>query len=286
MIWKMKTLMKILCLFVVFSGVLMKSGDVFEGTVGEKVEIKCPYPDDYKYTPKYLCRHPCRSEHVLIKSAKIDQVDQNGRYSLINTVSGRFFTVTIKDLRLKDSGVYYCGLDKWFRDTLKKVHLSVRQAPVDRPSHTPENTIITTTASTWTITLTSADIFHSYEVLPTVLSSGSTPLINRSDVTAVCAGVLSLLVFSILVPLLFIYRKRSDSKFRCKITHTLRLQLQQFQDPAEFKQTVGDVCHPCEETKVVYILDDPPKGDSSSFRPTSYSSVHYCDHMTQEQGHS
>lgn len=51
-------------------------------------------------------------------------------------------------------------------------------------------------------------------------------------------------------------------------------------------QTVGDVCHPCEETKVVYILDDPPKGDSSSFRPTSYSSVHYCDHMTQEQGHS
>lgn len=51
-------------------------------------------------------------------------------------------------------------------------------------------------------------------------------------------------------------------------------------------QTVGDVCHPCEETIVVYILDDPPKGDSSSFRPTSYSTVHYCDHMTQEQGHS
>lgn len=51
-------------------------------------------------------------------------------------------------------------------------------------------------------------------------------------------------------------------------------------------QIVGDVCHPCEETKVVYILDDPPKRDSSSFRPTSYSSVHYCDHMTQEQGHS
>ncbi|XP_056092615.1 CMRF35-like molecule 5 isoform X2 [Rhinichthys klamathensis goyatoka] len=148
-LWRMKTLTKILCLFVVFSGVSMKSGDVFEGTVGEKVEIRCPYPDDYKYIPKHLCRDPCgSSRHVLIKSEKSDQVVTEGRYSLIDTVSGRFFTVTISDLRLKDSGVYYCGVDQWFRDTLKKVILSVRQAPVNTPSHTSEKTITTTTTST------------------------------------------------------------------------------------------------------------------------------------------
>ncbi|XDV48950.1 hypothetical protein PO909_018296 [Leuciscus waleckii] len=215
-LWRMKTLMKILCLFVVFSSVLMKSGDVFEGTVGEKVEITCLYSDGYTYTPKYLCRDPCSgSQHVLIKSEKTDQVVSDGRYSLINTASTKFFTVIIKDLRLKDAGVYYCGVDKWFKDTVKKVHLSVHQAaPVNRPSHTSEKTI--TTTSTWTTTLTSTENSHSYELLPpTVPSSGSTPLINSSvDVTAVCAGVLSFLVFWILVALVFIYRKRSAAKFR------------------------------------------------------------------------
>uniref|UniRef100_A0A673FV66 Immunoglobulin domain-containing protein n=1 Tax=Sinocyclocheilus rhinocerous TaxID=307959 RepID=A0A673FV66_9TELE len=111
---------------IILTGVLMKSGNVYEGTVGETVEIRCPYLDDYKYTPKYFCRHPCKSDRVLIKSATSDQVSSNGRYSLIDIVSGLFFTVTIKHLRLTDSGVYYCGIDKWFSDTLNKVHLFVR----------------------------------------------------------------------------------------------------------------------------------------------------------------
>ncbi|XP_039535089.1 CMRF35-like molecule 5 [Pimephales promelas] len=156
-LWRMKTLMNILCLFVVFSVVSLKSDNVYEGTVGEKVEIRCPYSNDYKYMPKFLCRDPCGSSgHVLIKSEKTDQVVSDGRYSLIDTVSSRSFTVTISDLRLKDSGVYYCGVDKWFRDKLNKVNLSVRQAaPVNRPSHTSEKTI---TTSTWTTTtLTSTD---------------------------------------------------------------------------------------------------------------------------------
>ncbi|XP_048065679.1 CMRF35-like molecule 5 isoform X1 [Megalobrama amblycephala] len=268
---RMKTHLKILSLFIVFSGVLMKSGDVFEGTVGEKVEIKCPYPDDYKFTPKYLCRHPCGSEHVLIKSAKIDQVDQNGRYSLINTVSGRFFTVTIKDLRLKDSGVYYCGLDQWFRDTLKKVNLSVRQAaPVNRPSHTPENTIITTTAFTWTTTLTSAVVTSnnstSYEQF------SSTVRLNESkngefvfSVTVVCAGVLVLLVF---VALVFLYRKRSDSKSRC-LNHPV---------PENSVQTVDDVFHIYDEMLNEYSLDA-----SSS---VIYSTVQQCNPAPQDDFYS
>jgi len=112
---------------LVLTSVLMKSDNVYEGTVGEKVEIRCPYSDDYKYMPKYLCRHPCGSGHVLIKSEKTDQFVSDGRYTLMDTVSSRSFTVTISDLRLKDSGVYYCGVDKWFRDKLNKVNLSVRQ---------------------------------------------------------------------------------------------------------------------------------------------------------------
>ncbi|KAI7797633.1 uncharacterized protein LOC130568345 isoform X5 [Triplophysa rosa] len=54
----MKTHLRILSLFIVFRDVLMKSGNVYEGTVGQTVEIRCPVPDEYKYTPKYFCRDP------------------------------------------------------------------------------------------------------------------------------------------------------------------------------------------------------------------------------------
>uniref|UniRef100_A0A8C1W0F9 Ig-like domain-containing protein n=1 Tax=Cyprinus carpio TaxID=7962 RepID=A0A8C1W0F9_CYPCA len=140
----MNTLVKILCLFIgkcfifpflsifhnvlFLPSVLMKSGTVYVSTEGETVKISCSYPDRHINTPKYFCRDPCTSsEHVLIKNVKPDQVVSDGRYSLIDSVNGRSFTVTIKHLRLTDSGVYYCGLDQWFKDTLKKVNLSVHQ---------------------------------------------------------------------------------------------------------------------------------------------------------------
>ncbi|XP_058640403.1 CMRF-35-like molecule 4 [Onychostoma macrolepis] len=199
------TQLKTLAVFsVVVTGVLMKSENVYVGTVGETVDIKCQYPDDHRYTPKYFCRHPCKSS-VLIKSAKIDQVVSDGRYSLIDFVSGRFFTVTIKHLRLTDSDVYYCGLDQWFRDTLNQVQLSVR----------PDNS-------------------HSYEPLPsTVQSPGSTPPVNSSsvNVTAVCAGVLLFLVFWILVASVCIYSRRSDAKSRYTA-----------QEPPDFNQAMEDIC--------------------------------------------
>ncbi len=116
-------ILAVFSLVLMKSFVLMKSEDVYVRTEGETVDIRCTYPDDHIYTPKYFCRHPCTS--VLIKSAKGGQVVSNGRYSLTDITSGRVFTVSIRHLRLTDSGVYYCGLDQWFSDKNNKVHLSV-----------------------------------------------------------------------------------------------------------------------------------------------------------------
>ncbi|KAK7135736.1 hypothetical protein R3I94_014417 [Phoxinus phoxinus] len=250
---------------LVLTSVLMKSGDVFEGTVGEKVEIRCLYSDDYRYTPKYFCRDPCEYKHVLIKSAKTDQVVSDGRYSMINRVSGRVFTVTIKDLRLKDSGVYYCGVDKWWSDILKKVHLSVRQAaPVNRPSHISEKTI----TSTWkTATLTSAVVTSSLQT--------NDPFYNI-NVAVVCAGVLVLLVFGVLVALVFLCRKRSHSTSR---SLNGAVPENSVQDSPDLNQTVDDVHHIYDEMVTENSLAGPARDANSS---VIYSTVQHCGPAPQD----
>ena len=94
------------------------------GTADGEVEVYCSYPDEHRYTPKYFCRHPCRSGDVLITLQKSDYICK-GRYSIYDGKDARTFSVFIKKLKLQDAGVYYCGLDQYGSDTLTKVVLTV-----------------------------------------------------------------------------------------------------------------------------------------------------------------
>ncbi|KAI5610287.1 polymeric immunoglobulin receptor-like [Silurus asotus] len=102
-----------------------KSKSVYTGTEGGSVEISCKYPDGYQYTPMYFCRDPCTTSEVLITCEKVDIVVTKKRYSAVNTASAHTFSVTIRHLTLKDSGVYYCGVNKWGFDKLTKVKLTI-----------------------------------------------------------------------------------------------------------------------------------------------------------------
>ncbi|XP_053479903.1 CMRF35-like molecule 5 isoform X3 [Ictalurus furcatus] len=160
----MQTFLRTLSFFQVLICMTMKikAESVFTGTEGGSVDISCQYPDGYQYTPMYFCRDPCSYSDVLIQSVKADTVISEGRYTALNTLSTRSFSVTIRQLTLKDSGVYYCGVDKWGKDKLTKVKLTVSEAvptvstraPVSRQNQIPEvtespcaTTVITATAA-------------------------------------------------------------------------------------------------------------------------------------------
>ncbi|XP_042622233.1 CMRF35-like molecule 5 [Cyprinus carpio] len=87
---------------------------------GETVTIICFY--SWASTNiKYFCRDPCKdSKDILVKS---DQ-SPTGRYTLKDSGEGTF-TVNITDLQESDSGIYWCGVDRYGFDTYQKVNLTV-----------------------------------------------------------------------------------------------------------------------------------------------------------------
>ncbi|XP_028849823.1 CMRF35-like molecule 5 isoform X4 [Denticeps clupeoides] len=157
------------------------------GVEGGSVKIQCRYRADYIHRPKYFCRDPCGNKDVLIKSEKSDEFKSVGKYSIYDDSPGRSFTVTIYKLTVRDSGIYYCGLDQWFKDTKTRINVSVSKAvPVSqRPLSVARTSLqdISTSSSTWSTAQT---------------STGS---------VAACGAVLALLITCILLALFNVHTR-------------------------------------------------------------------------------
>uniref|UniRef100_A0A4W4GX19 Immunoglobulin domain-containing protein n=1 Tax=Electrophorus electricus TaxID=8005 RepID=A0A4W4GX19_ELEEL len=100
------------------------------GQVGGFVMISCSHrmADDNK---KYFCRKPCKTDKdILIKS---DQ-SSTTKYKLKDLGDGRF-TVNITELQKTDSGTYWCGVERWFKDTYIEVLLTVTEGKSHGPLH-------------------------------------------------------------------------------------------------------------------------------------------------------
>uniref|UniRef100_A0A1A8LZN8 Immunoglobulin domain-containing protein n=1 Tax=Nothobranchius pienaari TaxID=704102 RepID=A0A1A8LZN8_9TELE len=90
------------------------------GEVGNPIEVKCSHT--YADTNvKYFCKDPCYDKDVLITSKTIS----NEKYTIRE--EGNTFYVTIHDLKLEDSGTYWCGIERVGVDTYNKVLLTVIQ---------------------------------------------------------------------------------------------------------------------------------------------------------------
>ncbi|XP_017548967.1 CMRF35-like molecule 5 isoform X2 [Pygocentrus nattereri] len=224
----MKTCLRILSLFQVLVCVEIKnqSGNVFTGTEGGSVEIYCNYPDGYQYAYHYFCRHPCGYSDVLIKTERADKVTSKGRYSVLNTASARSFSVTIRNLRSGDSGVYYCGIDQLGKDTLskvvvtvKKVHTSPIMTPASESSTQSDHQL---TQSTVTAIATASAFGYNMPTYPRPASSltASGPRLQSTSTTSVSAA--ELVVFGVqcgvvcaLLAALLLFHWRSSTTCTC-----------------------------------------------------------------------
>ncbi|XP_051559397.1 uncharacterized protein LOC127444190 isoform X2 [Myxocyprinus asiaticus] len=74
---------------------------------------------------KYFCRDPCNDRNILVKSGQ----SPKGRFRLKDFGNGTF-TVTISELQLSDSGVYWCGVERSGKDTYNEVNLKIHKGPL------------------------------------------------------------------------------------------------------------------------------------------------------------
>ncbi|XP_045061790.1 CMRF35-like molecule 5 [Coregonus clupeaformis] len=92
------------------------------GLEGGQVEIKCSHRFAQS-NKKYFCKDTCTGSDILVQTDSKNYI-QRGRYS-IDDIGDGDFTVTIKNLKMSDSGTYWCGVNRFFIDTTKEVLLTV-----------------------------------------------------------------------------------------------------------------------------------------------------------------
>uniref|UniRef100_A0A672HIW7 Immunoglobulin domain-containing protein n=1 Tax=Salarias fasciatus TaxID=181472 RepID=A0A672HIW7_SALFA len=93
-----------------------------KGHAGGEVSIHCSgnwtASGGSERSSVYFCRGVCSGENVLIRSeGRPSGVTQRGRYSADIDRRAGVFTVTIKNLRSADAGLYHCGAGTAFNVT-------------------------------------------------------------------------------------------------------------------------------------------------------------------------
>ncbi|XP_063070657.1 protein CD300H-like [Engraulis encrasicolus] len=172
----------LLCLLAV---VVDSSPEIMvSGAEGQDVDIQCRYPDGHQETPKYLCRQRCWEKDVLIRAFQVTE----GRYSLHDNPSALYFTVKIRNVTLKDAGIYFCGLSLRGIDTLnKKISLIIQKEPPTShsTSHPHSSTSSSSSNTGWIQTPPSS----TDALIDNTLSAGLVAMVAVCAVLVLCVTV-------------------------------------------------------------------------------------------------
>uniref|UniRef100_A0A2K6UVZ4 CD300 molecule like family member g n=1 Tax=Saimiri boliviensis boliviensis TaxID=39432 RepID=A0A2K6UVZ4_SAIBB len=106
----------------------LKCPEEISGFEGDTVSLECTYREELRDHPKYWCREAgllfsrCAGT---IYSGEEGQETTEGRVSIRDSRQELSFTVTLRDLTLKDAGKYWCGVKKLGGDKYLPITLVV-----------------------------------------------------------------------------------------------------------------------------------------------------------------
>nr|ABC86796.1 modular domain immune-type receptor 2 [Raja eglanteria] len=101
------------------------------GVVGRAVTVGCHYEARYRSYTKYWCHGWTRQCTVLVETN--GQLGRSGRVSITDNPTQRIFTVTVEDLRSRDTGWYSCGISTGGLDPIFNVKLQVSDEAASVP---------------------------------------------------------------------------------------------------------------------------------------------------------
>ncbi|XP_055060139.2 uncharacterized protein [Misgurnus anguillicaudatus] len=185
------------------------------GYTGQHIIVSCSHAYALN-NRKYFCRDPCKNQDILVSSDR----SPNRRFALKDYGTG-MFTVTITDLQESDSGIYWCGVDRVVKDTYHEVNLRVSK--VSLPGIVSEIYLTTQTDSTSSTSETSTPGVVNASS-PVAFTDKDTKAVHADSVLyAVGAGLLAVIVFSVVLVCIFWYKKRVKTSAGCvsaPSTHT------------------------------------------------------------------
>ncbi|KAM9210774.1 LOW QUALITY PROTEIN: protein CD300H-like [Dugong dugon] len=170
--WDCATWLPSALLLLLVPGCVTLSGpSTVTGVVGESLSVQCRYEERFKEHNKYWCREqlapigPCNK---IVETSSSEREKTKGRVSIRDHPAQLSFTVTVKNLTVKDEGQYRCGIDKrWWKDGVNPFdpifqvvisvfpgeplpHTSTRAATSSAPAPTSSTPTSTTTSTTRT----------------------------------------------------------------------------------------------------------------------------------------
>uniref|UniRef100_A0A493TEE4 Immunoglobulin domain-containing protein n=1 Tax=Anas platyrhynchos platyrhynchos TaxID=8840 RepID=A0A493TEE4_ANAPP len=130
---------------LVFAGLQAQTPGELSQREGSDLSVLCPYPAEREYRDlKSWCRwidERCQVQVAIIDTRTVLYTEQarQGHITIQDDPIHRNFSITMTDLRVQDSGIYYCAYRKGWQDfvPLKTISLTVFKGEYLFPMQTP-----------------------------------------------------------------------------------------------------------------------------------------------------